>query len=202
MSTAPRTLLQHANAPLHPSPLSKSAVIVIDAQEEYRTGRLPLAGIDHAIATIAELLAVARQHKAPVFHVLQQGRPGGLFDPETSFAKAIAAIAAKDGEQIVVKSLPNAFAKTSLDELIRATGRTELIIAGFMTHMCVSATTRAALDAGYRSTIVADAAATRDLPDPVQGGTIPAAELHRNALAALADRFAIVVRDVAALTKG
>jgi nicotinamidase-related amidase len=202
MSIAPRTLLQHANAPLHPSALSTSALIVIDAQEEYRAGRLPLAGIDDAIATITELLAVARQHKMPVFHVLQQGRPGGLFDPETPFAKAIDATAVKDGEQVVVKSLPNAFAKTSLDDLIRATGRTELIIAGFMTHMCVSATTRAALDYGYRSTIVANATATRDLPDPLQGGTIPAAELHRNALAALADRFAIVVRDVAALTRG
>jgi hypothetical protein len=30
--------------------------------------------------------------------------------------------AAKDGEQTVLKSLPNAFAKTSLDELIRTTG--------------------------------------------------------------------------------
>jgi nicotinamidase-related amidase len=201
MSTTSRTLLQHANAPLHPSALSASAVIVIDAQEEYRAGRLPLAGIDGAIAMIADLLAVARQHQMPIFHILQQGRPGGLFDPETPFAKAIDAIAARDGERIVVKTLPNAFAKTSLDDLIRTTGRTELIIAGFMTHMCVSATTRAALDAGYRSTIVADATATRDLPDPLLGGTIPAAELHRNALAALADRFAIVVRDVAALTK-
>ena len=51
MSIAPRTLLQHANAPLHPSALSTSALIVIDAQEEYRAGRLPLAGTDDAIAT-------------------------------------------------------------------------------------------------------------------------------------------------------
>ncbi|MDY0885559.1 cysteine hydrolase family protein [Dongia soli] len=200
--TTPRTLLQHANAPLHPSALSQSAVIVIDAQEEYRSGRLPLPGIDAATAEIADLLAIARQHHMPIFHVLQQGRPGGLFDPQTPFAQAIPTLAAKDGEQIVVKSLPNAFAKTSLDELIRASGRTELIIVGFMTHMCVSATARAALDLGYRSTIVANATATGDLPDPLQGSTITAAELHRNALAALADRFAIVVRDVAALTKG
>jgi hypothetical protein len=40
--------------------------------------------------------------------------------------------------------------------------------------------------------VVADAAATRDLPDPVSGAVIAAESLHRAALAELADRFAIV----------
>ena len=70
-------------------------------------------------------------------------------------------------------------------------GRTQLVIAGFMTHMCVSSTARAALDLGYKATVAADAAATRDLPDPM-GGVITADALHRAALAELADRFAIV----------
>ena len=103
------------------------------------------------------------------------------------------------GEVVVRKTLPNAFAGTDLDALLKSTGRTELIIAGFMTHMCVSATARAALDLKYRTTVVANAAATRDLPDPL-GGTIPASVVHRVALSELADRFAIVVKDTAALT--
>ena len=41
-------------------------------------------------------------------------------------------------------------------------------------------------------------AATRDLPDPL-GGVIPASVVHRTALSELADRFAVVVRDTAAL---
>jgi hypothetical protein len=41
------------------------------------------------------------------------------------------------------------------------------------------------------ATIAADAAATRDLPDPM-GGVIAADVLHRAALAELADRFAVV----------
>jgi hypothetical protein len=53
---------------------------------------------------------------------------------------------------------------------------------------------RATLDLGYRNTVVAKAAATRDLPDGADG-VVPAAELHRANLAALADRFSIVVRD-------
>ena len=59
--------------------------------------------------------------------------------------------------------------------------------------MCVSSTARAALDLGYRVTIPADACATRPLPDPLTGAAISGAEIHRHALAELADRFAIVV---------
>jgi nicotinamidase-related amidase len=106
--------------------------------------------------------------------------------------KFIAGIEPAKDEITVVKSLPNAFAKTDLDARLKATGRTDLIIAGFMTHMCVSATTRSALDLGYRTTVVAEATATRDLPDGT-GGVIDAAVVKHVALAELADRFAKVV---------
>ncbi len=73
-----------------------------------------------------------------------------------------------------------------------------MIFAGFMTHMCVSSTIRAAVDLGYGAAVVAEACATRDLPDG-QGGVVAVADLHRAELAALADRFAIVVANAAAL---
>jgi nicotinamidase-related amidase len=68
-----------------------------------------------------------------------------------------------------------------------------------MTHMCVEATARAALDHGFKTTVVAAATATRDLPDPLTGNTVPAAEVQRNALAALADRFATISANAAAI---
>jgi nicotinamidase-related amidase len=58
--------------------------------------------------------------------------------------------------------------------------------------MCVSATVRSALDHGYRSTVVADCCGTRALPDR-KGGAVSAQVLHDATLAALADRFAVVV---------
>jgi len=58
---------------------------------------------------------------------------------------------------------------------------------GFMTHMCVSSSARAALDHGFRVTIDADSCATRDLPDGC-GSVIDAATLHRVALTELSDR--------------
>ena len=194
--TAPRTLLSMAGAPTHPSPFDRSALVIVDAQVEYTSrGNLPLAGLDAAVEEIARLLALARRHGVPVFHVVHHGPAGSpIFDPQGPGSAIIPAGAPSQGEAVVTKGLPNSFAGTDLHARIAATGRKELIIAGFMTHMCISATARAALDLGYRNTVVAAATATRDLPGPM-GGVVPASELQRNELAALADMFAVVVND-------
>ena len=198
MSTLPKTLLEITGAPRHPSPLAASALILIDPQTEYVSGGVPLEEIAAAIDEAQALLALARRNGVPVFHVVHHGHPGGaLFDPTRPGAAIIPELAPQEGEAVVIKSLPNAFAGTDLHQGLQAAGRSELIVAGFATHMCVSATVRAALDLGYRTTVVAGAVATRDLPDPL-GGIVPAATLHRAELAALADRFAVVVPDASA----
>jgi len=104
-----------------------------------------------------------------------------------------------EGEPVIEKELPNAFAKTDLEKRLQQTGRKEIILVGMMTHMCVSSTARAALDLGFRTTIDATACATRDLPDGL-GATIPARTVHEVALAELSDRFAIIVRDGRAIS--
>jgi nicotinamidase-related amidase len=192
MSTA-KTLLQLAGADLRPPPLAASTLIIIDAQNEYLDGKLALPGIGAAMTRLTELLANARRAGAAVVHVQHKGRSGALFDLEDRGGAFIEVARPAAGEAIVQKGLPNAFAATNLDATLRELGRQQLVLAGFMTHMCVSSTARAALDLGYRTTVAADAAATRDLPDPL-GGTIDAETLHRAALAALADRFAIVAK--------
>lgn len=194
----PKALLELAGAPRHPAPLDRAALVLIDHQMEYVNGVLPLAGMDAAVDAAAALLTLARRHGLPVFHVLHHGRTGAAaFDPAGPGVTVIAALAPAADEQIVVKGLPNSFTGTDLHARLQATGRSELIVAGFMTHGCVSATARAALDLGYRITVVADACAARDLPDPA-GGVVAAATLHRVELAALADRVAVVVPDATA----
>ena len=80
------------------------------------------------------------------------------------------------------------------------TGRREIVIAGFATHMCVSATARSALDHGFRTTVVAAATATRDLPHPFGAGIDAGRSASsRRTLAALSDRFSVVVQDTGAL---
>ena len=186
-----KTLLQLAGADPTPSALSKASLVLIDCQLEYVDGKLPLTGCAAALDEISKLLARARAAGAPVIHVQHQGKPGGLFDIEGYGGKIADAASPADGERIVRKTLPNSFGGTDHAETLSVAGRKEVILAGFMTHMCVSSTARAALDLGYRSTVVAGASATRDLPLP-KGGVVPARQLHEIALAELADRFAVI----------
>jgi hypothetical protein len=99
-------------------------------------------------------------------------------------------------EAVLSKRLPNAFASTDLADRVAALKRPGVILVGFMTHMCVEATARSAIDQGLTATVIASATATRNLPDPLTGGIVPAAEVQRNALAALSDRFATIVPTV------
>jgi nicotinamidase-related amidase len=131
-----------------------------------------------------------------VFHIAHKGRPGGLFDREAARGQIVTTLAPAADEQVVEKGLPNSFAHTDLNALVAKTGRKELVLAGFMTHMCVSSTARAGLDLGYRVTITADACGTRDLPDG-RGGVVPAHVVHSVALAELSDRFAIIAQNSA-----
>jgi nicotinamidase-related amidase len=155
---------------------------------------LPLTGVGGAIDALAGLLEKARSANAPVIHVRHKGSPAGkAFNPTMSGFEIVAALAPRNGETVIDKGLPNAFAGTDLAKHLAAAGRKNLIVGGFMTHMCVSATVRSATDHGYMSTLAADTVATRDLPDVTGGATITADALNRVTLAALSDRFAWIV---------
>lgn len=192
-----RTLLDMAGASRPPAKIADATLLLIDCQREYVDGRLPLVGVAGALAECRRLLEAARACGSPVIHVVHQGQRGGLFDPEESGGAIAEEVAPRTGETVVPKRLPNSFAGTELQAALSRFDRKDLVVVGFMTHMCVSATVRAALDLGWRSTVVASAAATRDLP-AIGGGVVPAAQVHAVELAALADRFAVVAPDASA----
>lgn len=186
------TMLQMAGAQPAPATMSDGVLLIIDAQREYTDGLLPLTGVHPAIAALADLLAKARRAGAPIVHVRHQSK-GKAFNPSSSGYEIVAQLTPESGEKIFDKGMPNAFAGTELAAHLASIGRKNLIVGGFMTHMCVSATVRAATDLGYMSTIAADTVATRDLPDATGDGTIGADVINRITLAALSDRFAWIV---------
>lgn len=194
VASPPQTLLEMVGAKPSTATLSNSVLVIIDAQEEYVSGALPLAGINKAIDESRRLLERARAAGTPVVHVMHRGNVK-LFNPDGPYFKIVKALTPLQGETVIEKQLPNAFAGTSLQKVLQQTGRKHLLVIGFMTHMCVSTTVRAALDLGYATTVVASATATRDLPDG-QGGTVPAKQVQRASLAALGDRFATVVDQI------
>ncbi len=195
----PKTLLEMAGVNAAPPRLGEAAVVVIDAQHEYVDGRLVLPGVAPALEEIGRLLERARALETPIIHIVHHGKPGGVFAPDLPEAEIAAPADPAPGEAVVAKGLPNAFASTDLADRVHALKRPAVILVGFMTHMCLEATARAAIDLGLRAAVVASATATRDLRDPLTGATIPAAEVQRNALAAMADRFASIVPNVRAL---
>jgi nicotinamidase-related amidase len=195
----PKTLFELAGAAPAPARLSEAAVVVIDAQREYVDGLLTLPDVTAALDEIGRLLARARALRTPVIHVVHHAKAGKLFAPGAPGVEIAAPAAPAPGEPVLIKSLPNAFASTDLADRMHALHRSAIIAVGFMTHMCVEATARGAIDLGLRATVIAGATATRDLADPLTGAILPAAEVQRNALAALADRFATIVATAEAI---
>jgi nicotinamidase-related amidase len=199
MTSAPKTLLQMAGANPTPPPLTESTVVVIDAQREYTDGKLPLDNVQPALAEIGRLLKRARALQIPVIHIQHQGKPGGAFAPDTTGFEIASPATPAPGEAVLHKSLPNAFASTDLSSRLAALKKPHVVLVGFMTHMCVEATARASIDLGFKATVIASATATRALPDATGGAALSAAEVQRNALAAIADRFATVAATVDSL---
>ena len=76
---------------------------------------------------------------------LPRGLGGAIMDPDGPMAGIIPPLTPRDGEAVIAKQLPNSSAGTKLDADLKRLGRMGLLVVGFMTHMCVSATMRAAM---------------------------------------------------------
>ncbi|HHW2561751.1 TPA: cysteine hydrolase family protein [Pseudomonas aeruginosa] len=176
----PLTLLQISGRGYPPAPLRQSTLLIIDAQEEYRSGALRLPGLDAAAAEIGVLVQAARASGTPIVHVRHLGIQGGLFDPQGPRGQFLPELQPEAGEKVVEKRLPNAFSGTELHDLLQNHGRLDLIVV------------RAAKDYGYRCTLADSACATRDIPT-LNGGVLSAADLQRAEIAALGDNFAAIV---------
>lgn len=181
-----------------PASLATSTVVLIDFQNTYTRGPMVLDGWAAALEAAADLLARARDAGATVIHVQHDGGAGSAYDIRQDIGAIHESVAPADGEAIVVKQAPNAFVGTDLGDLIDAAGHEDVVIAGFMTHMCVTYTTEGAFLRGNRPTVVAAATATRGLPSVA--GDVTAEQLHRAALAGIADLYATVVPTVADLS--
>jgi nicotinamidase-related amidase len=174
--------------------MSKRAVIVVDLQNEYLpTGKLALAGIHDALNNAARVIADARAKGDMVVSIRHESPDPDVpfFKQGTDGVQIHESVAPVQGEPVIVKNFPNSFLKTNLKEMLDAKEIEEVTVVGAMSHMCIDATTRAASDFGYKTTVVHDACATRDLE--FRGETVPAAQVHTALMSALAFGYASVV---------
>jgi len=174
--------------------MSARAIIVVDLQNEYLpSGKLPLVGIGEAAANAAKVIGAARAKGDMVIHVRHEAlsAEAPFFVPGSRGVEINPVVQPTEGEPIVVKHYPNSFRGTELKQMLDAKSVEEVVIVGAMSHMCIAATSRAAADFGYKTVVVHDACATRDLE--FNGLIVPAAQVHAANMAALAFAYGAVV---------
>lgn len=154
--------------------LSRTAILVVDLQNEYRLGATwPVAGYDGILANTAAVMSAARDVKVPVIHVqawveetaradyerLNECLPDDLRSAVAGSAGAdiCAEVAPVPGDIIVRKKWPSAFQETGLDQDLRQRGIDNLIVTGVWTDSCVRGSVFDAVYRGFRVWLVKDA---------------------------------------------
>ncbi len=156
-------------------PISRTAAVFIDLQEEHRRDPGFLAeGYGAVLANCAALQAAARAGGMAVYHYAYvvdpeaglrpfsptkaNGRPAfsDKDDPNTAICEEVAPVG---GEPVIVKSQASAFG-TGLGRDLKAQGVEWLVVAGVWTEACVYETVKDAQALGFRVLLVKDACAS------------------------------------------
>src|SRR5262245_42038081 len=150
--------------------MDKTALLVIDAQQEYFApiGKLVLPDGPEAVERIATLLAWARTQGVPVVHVVHESRRPNptTFVPGSPGLEIHPSARPAPGEPVITKPLPGSFTNTGLEEHLRRHGIEQVIVSGFMTQMCCDTTAREAAHRGFKVLLAADAMAAMPVKGP------------------------------------
>ena len=166
------------------------ALLVIDVQNEYFTGALPITHPTGHLEQILKVMDAAAghiptvviQHQSEVLPIFRKGTKEWELHPE---------VEARPRDLLVQKTLPGSFTGTPLEEWLRERGITTVSIVGYMTHMCCDTTARQAVHLGFKSEFLSDATGTLALSN--DGGQVTAEELQRSILAAQAQLLSEVL---------
>jgi len=173
-----------------------TALVLVDFQDEFVRGRLPLPEGHAAIERAVELVRWARRSDMLLVFVqnvvIRAGSP--LFVAGSEHTAFVPELQPETADLVLQKSMMGAFSRTNLDRELRARGIDTLIVGGFMTHLAVLSTASDATVLDYRVLVAADATATRALPGAGGEKAVDSQLLQRAALAAMADRVAEVMR--------
>jgi nicotinamidase-related amidase len=167
------------------------ALIIIDIQNDYfENGKMELVGSEKASKNAKTILEIFRAKNLPIVHIqhIATSPTATFFLPDTEGVKINKNVAPKGDEKVIIKHYPNSFRETELLDFLKSKQISELVICGMMTHMCIDTTTRAAYDLGFKSIVIGDACATKDLE--LDGEKANAKEVQIAYLSALDGTFA------------
>jgi len=170
------------------------ALIVIDVQNEYVTGNLPIEfpNIHMSLTNIGRAMDVAKESGIPII-VVQQFAPADspIFAQGSNGWELHEIVCSRTWDHYIEKKLPSAFAGTNLAEWLNEHQIDTLTVVGYMTHNCVDATIKHAFHTGLAVEFLSDAAGS--LPYTNKAGTASAEEIHRTFSIVMQARFAAVM---------
>ncbi|SAL16988.1 isochorismatase hydrolase [Caballeronia terrestris] len=174
--------------------MPRRALIVIDVQNEYVTGNLPIEypDINVSLANIGRAIDAAHQRGVPVV-VVQQMAPATspLFARGSHGGALHETVASRPRDHLIEKALPSAFTGTDLGAWLADRDIETIVIAGYMTHNCDDSTVKHAVHAGLSVEFLADA--TGAVPYENRAGKASAEEIHRVFSVVMQSRFAAVL---------
>lgn len=171
----------------------KRVLLVIDVQNEYFTGKLPVTYPEGSLDNIIKAIKAARASGIPVI-AIQHTAPqpdSKTFRKGTPEWELHPRIVEEGYTQLIEKNLPGSFTGTGLEEWLKGMDIDTLVITGYMTQMCCDTTARQALHRGYSVEFLSDATGTLDISN--YAGKVTAEELHRAILVTQAMRFSKVM---------
>jgi nicotinamidase-related amidase len=178
-----RPAAQNAATP-PPEPIAmtspRRALIVIDVQNEYFTGGLPIEHppVGESLPNLLRAMDAAQARGIPVI-VVQHSAPAGapVFAPGTATWELHPDVAGRPRDHYIEKSLASAFTGTDLADWLATRGIDTLAVVGYMTHNCDASTIYEGAHRGLRMEFLHDA--TGALPYANAAGSASAEEIHR-----------------------
>ncbi|ORY92866.1 Isochorismatase-like protein [Leucosporidium creatinivorum] len=117
------------------------------------------------MAVIGKLVQQYRKAGAPVIWVLHDAGAGApVFDVKAASGDFIGDFRPQGDEVIIVKEAPSSFTRTSLEEDLKKRGIKQIVLTGYMSHVCTTGTARTGFELGYDVVVVKDAIGDRDIP--------------------------------------
>jgi len=170
------------------------ALIVIDVQNEYVSGNLPIEfpDIRLSLANIGKAMDAAKEAGIPII-VVQQLAPVGspVFAQGSHGWELHEVVSSRSWDHQFAKKLPSAFVGTDLADWLSEHQINTLTVIGYMTHNCCDSTIKHAFHAGLAVEFLADAAGS--LPYINKAGSASAEEIHRTFSVAMQAKFAAVM---------
>lgn len=122
--------------------MENQVLIVIDIQDN--TTAL-LLGKKKFVSRVNLIIQYFKKNNLPIIYVKQK-----------SAGKIYKEVLVNDADYVVTKNKPSSFSSDEFCQILDKLRATEMVVTGLMSNACVQATSKSALEKGYKVTLIED----------------------------------------------